>query len=116
MKREVRDSTPAASALLRLVNTHLDEQCSEGEDPRPSPATTYRFPARLASRYCAIDRPGCRCSRSSHHLVESEDGLTGRLGSLQGRLFEAFPAGGPERFGAHVAPRPVPFFDQVAAD
>jgi putative transposase len=48
MKRNVKNSTLTAGALLRQVNKHLDEQYGEESVPRPSQATAYRHLTRLA--------------------------------------------------------------------
>src|SRR5712691_393700 len=48
MKRNVKNSTLTAGALLRQVNKHLDEQYGEESVTRPSQATAYRHLTRLA--------------------------------------------------------------------
>jgi transposase InsO family protein len=48
LARQVRASTPTASAVLKLIDDHLDEQYGPGEVPRPSRPTAYRHLRRLS--------------------------------------------------------------------
>jgi len=48
MARQVKASTPTASAVLKSIDDHLDEQYGPGEVPRPSRPTAYRHLRRLS--------------------------------------------------------------------
>ena len=72
---QVGASTPAAGALLRLIDAQLDDQYGPGTVPRPSTASAYRHLARLTKGTNALT--GSAKGRRS--IADRPKGVYGRL-------------------------------------
>jgi transposase InsO family protein len=75
----VTESTPTRSAVLRKVDTRLDELHGEGVVPRPSPATAYRRLAKLTRGTNAVT--GSAKGRRS--IADRPKGVYGRLRAMR---------------------------------